>query len=219
MNKKIFIALLLIIFATSLIAKESIGITLKVKGDVILTHEEDNISAKDGTELENNDILESKDESFAVIKFIDGNSVIKLFPNSILTINAEKTNGKLNKKSIMKLGELWAKVTKNTGDFVIDTPTTVVSVKGTKFVLMVDENGFTDLYTIEGVVNMKNKDDEHESDVGTGQKAHSTGENEIIVNVIEEGEMDDYDVPLTETLNINLKNDNGEKRTIKIEME
>ncbi len=219
MNKKIFVALLLIIFAASLIAKESIGITLKVKGDVILTHEEDNISAKDGTELENNDILESKDESFAVIKFIDGSSVIKLFPNSILTINGEKTNGKLNKKSIMKLGELWAKVTKNTGDFVIDTPTTVVSVKGTKFVIMVDENGFTDLYTIEGVVNMKNKDDEHEADVGAGQKAHSTGENEIIVSVIEEGEMDDYDVPLTETLNINLKNDNGEKRTIKIEME
>lgn len=219
MNKKIFIALLLIILATLLIAKESIGITLKVKGDVILTHEKENISAKDGTELKNNDILESKNESFAVIKFIDGSSVIKLFPNSILTINADKTNGKLNKKSIMKLGELWAKVTKNTGDFIIDTPTTVVSVKGTRFVIIVDENGYTDLFTLEGVVNMKNKDDDHEADVGAGQKAHSTGENEIVLSVIEEGEMKDYDVPLTETLNINLKNDNGEKRTIKIELE
>ena len=119
----------------------------------------------------------------------------------------------------MKLGELWAKVSKNTGEFVIDTPTTVVSVKGTRFVLLVDENGFTDLFTLEGMVNMKNKKNDEEANVGAGQKAHSTGENEIILSVIEEGEMEGYDVPLTETLNINLENDNGEKRTIKIEFE
>ena len=189
------------------------------KGDVILTHKEENLKAKDGSELENNDVLESKEESFAVVKFIDGSSVIKLFPNSILTISAEKTNGKLNKRSTMKLGELWAKVTKNTGEFIVDTPTTVVSVKGTKFVLFVDENGFTDLFTLDGVVNMKNKKDNKEADVGKGQKAHSTGENEIILSVIEEGEMEGYDVPLTEILNINLKNDAGEKRSIKIELE
>ncbi|MCK5052459.1 MAG: FecR domain-containing protein [Candidatus Cloacimonetes bacterium] len=219
MKKKIFILILMFIFAISLIAQESVGITLKVKGDVILTHEEENFKAQNGSELVNNDVLESKTESFAVVKFIDGSSVIKLFPNSILTINAEKTNGKLNKRSTMKLGELWAKVTKNTGDFIIDTPTTVVSVKGTRFVLSVSENGFTDLYTLEGVVNIKNKKDDNEADVGAGQKAHSTGENEIILSVIEDGEMDDYDVSLTEILNINLKNDAGEKRSIKIELE
>ena len=219
MKKKIFILILMFIFAISLIAQESVGITLKVKGDVILTHEEENFKAQNGSDLVNNDVLESKTESFAIVKFIDGSSVIKLFPNSILTINAEKTNGKLNKRSTMKLGELWAKVTKNTGDFIIDTPTTVVSVKGTRFVLSVSENGFTDLYTLEGVVNMKNKKDDNEADVGAGQKAHSTGENEIILSVIEDGEMDDYDVSLTEILNINLKNDAGEKRSIKIELE
>ena len=219
MKKLIFITLLLIIFAISLIAQESVGIVLKVKGDVILTHKEDNSNATDGTELENKDVLESKNESFAVVKFIDGSSVIKLFPNSILTINTEKVDGKLNKKSTMKLGELWAKVTKNTGEFIIDTPTTVVSVKGTRFVLSIDENGFTDLYTLEGVVNIKNKKDNSEADVGAGQKVHSTGEGEILLSVIEDGEMDDYDVSLTETLNINLKNDSGEKRSIKIEIE
>jgi len=219
MKKVIYVTFFLFIFAVSLIAKESVGIALKVKGDVILTHAEVNINAKDGTELENNDVLESKSESFAVVKFIDGSSVVKLFPNSILTISAEKTNGKLNKKSTIKLGELWAKVTKNTGEFVIETPTTVVSVKGTKFVLAVDENGFTDLFTLEGVVNMKNKKDDIEADVGAGQKAHSTGENEIIFGVIEEGEMEGYDVILPETLNINLENDSGEKRKINIEFE
>ena len=219
MKKKIFIIIFMFVFAISLIAQESVGITLKVKGNVILKHEEKDFKAQDGSELVNKDVLESKTESFAVVKFIDGSSVIKLFPNSILTINTEKTNGKLNKKSTVRLGELWAKVTKNTGDFIVDTPTTVVSVKGTKFVLSVDENGFTDLYTLEGIVNMKNKKDDNEANVGSGQKAHSTGEDEIILSVIEEGEMDDYDVSLTEILNINLKNDDGEKRSIKIELE
>ena len=219
MKKIISISLIIFIFAISLIAQESVGIVLKVKGDVVLTHEEDDSKAKNGSELENKDVLESKEESFAVVKFIDGSSVIKLFPNSILTVNTEKVNGKLNKKSTMKLGELWAKVTKNTGEFIIDTPTTVVSVKGTRFVLFVDENGFTDIYTLEGVVNMKNKKDNNETDVGIGQKAHSTGEGEILLSVIEDGEMDEYDISLNETLNINLKNDIGEKRSIKIEME
>ena len=219
MNKKTCVIFLLLILTISLIAQESIGITLKVKGDVILTHKEEKTSAENGTELENNDMLESKDESFAVIKFIDGSSIIKLFPNSILTINAEKTNGKLNKKNTMKLGELWAKVTKNSGEFVVDTPTTVVSVKGTKFVLSVDAKGFTDLFTLEGLVNIRNKEDGKEANVGAGQKAHSTGEGEIIVSIIEEGELKDYDVPLTDILNINLKNDDGEKRSINIEFE
>ena len=98
MKKKIFILALMTIFVISLIAIDSVGIALKVKGDVILTHEEENLIARDGSELENNDTLESNAESFAVVKFIDGSSVIKLFPNSILTINTEKTNGKLNKR-------------------------------------------------------------------------------------------------------------------------
>jgi len=217
--KNIILVLLILTFSFSLIAQESVGIVLKVKGDVILTHEEENIKTKDGTKLENKDILESKDESFAVVKFIDGSSIIKLFPNSILTVSAEKTNGKLNKKSTMQLGELWAKVTKNTGEFVIDTPTTVVSVKGTKFVLSVDENGFTDLFTLEGIVNVKNKKDENEIDVKVGQKAHSKGKDEILVSSFKEDEIKNYDVKLTENLNINLKNDDGEKKTITIEIE
>ncbi len=217
--KRIIFAILILTFSFSLIAQKSVGIVLNVKGDVILTHKEENIKTMNGTELENKDVLESKDESFAVVKFVDGSSIVKLFPNSILTINAEKTNGKLNKKSSIQLGELWAKVTKNTGEFVIDTPTTVVSVKGTKFFLSVDEKGFTDLFTLEGIVNIKNKKDENEVDVKVGQKAHSKGEDEIIVSSFKEDEIKNYDVKLTENLNINLKNDDGEKKTITIEIE
>lgn len=219
MKKKILIISLLALFVITLAAQESVGITLKVKGNVTLTHEEEKTSAKDGSELENNDVLESKENSFAVIKFIDGSSVVKLFPKSILTINAEKKDGVLKKKSTVKLGELWAKVTKNTGEFIVKTPTTVVSVKGTRFVLKVDEEGKTELFTLNGIVNLKNKKDDNEANVKEGQKAISSGAGEIVVSMITAGEMEGYDVQDPELLQINLINENGEKRSVEIELE
>lgn len=219
MKNKILLILVLALITVSLSTEETVGLTLKVKGDVTLTHEEQDSKAKDGTELVNNDILESKEKSYAVVKFIDGSSVMKLFPKSILTINAEKEDGVLNKKSKIDLGELWAKVTKNTGDFIVDTPTTVISVKGTQFVLKVNEEGGTELLTIKGIVNLKNKKDGNEADVGEGEKAVSSGEGEIIVSMIAEGELDGYDVQGSETLQINLKNDAGERRAVEIELE
>lgn len=219
MKNKIFLILIFAFLVISLSAENSVGIVLKVKGDVTLTKEEEISKAKDGTDLENNDILESKEKSYAVVKFIDGSSIVKLFPKSVLTINAEKKDGVLNKRSKVNLGELWAKVTKNTGDFIVDTPTTVVSVKGTQFVLKVDEQGSTELLTIKGIVNLKNKEDDNEADVGEGQKATSSGEGEIIVSMIEEDELDEYDMQMTETLQINLKNEAGESRSVEIELE
>jgi len=219
MKNKILLILVFSFFVLSLSAENSVGITLKVKGDVTHTHKEQASKAKDGTELQNNDVLESKENSYAVVKFIDGSSVVKLFPKSILTINAEKKDGVLNKRSKVNLGELWAKVTKNTGDFIVDTPTTVVSVKGTQFVLKVDEQGGTELLTIKGIVNLKNKKDDKEADVGEGQKATTTGEGEIVISMITEGELDGYDVQGTETLQINLQNDAGERRSVEIELE
>ena len=94
-----------------------------------------------------------------------------------------------------------------------------VSVKGTRFVLSVDENGFTDVFTLEGLVNVKNKMDNNQVDVGVGQKAHSTGKDQILLSEYSQNEIDDYNVPSSETLNINLENEDGEKKTIKIELE
>ncbi|MCF7858032.1 MAG: FecR family protein [Candidatus Cloacimonetes bacterium] len=219
MKKIIILASIFMLFAMSILAEESVGIALKVKGDVFLSHQKEVTKAADGSELENEDKLESKEESYAFVKFIDGSSVVKLFPNSILTINTSKENGKMNKNTKINIGELWAKVTKNSGDFIVDTPTTVVSVKGTRFVLAVDENGVTDLFTLDGVVNIRNKEDDNETDVGAGKKARTSGSGEIVISNIEENEMDDYDIPISETMNINLKNEDGEQRSIKIDFE
>lgn len=224
MKIKIFLILgIAFIFSLSF-AQESIAITLKVKGIVELNRDEKVAKINSGSELIDKDKLESKEESFAAVKFIDGSSVIKLFPNSILTIQAEKSGDKLNKKNYLDMGELWAKVTKKTGGFEIDTPTTVVSVKGTELLVSVDENGETDLFTLKGEVSIRNKRDDNQMNVPEGYKAHSSGEGEILVSLIQEGDIDDETQEFIEnevfkTLEIELKNEDGENKTIKLNFE
>ena len=222
MKCKIFFILGLILLVYALSA-DSIAIALKVKGDVELRREDKATQAKAGDEFVNKDELESKENSFAAVKFVDGSSVVKLFPNSILTINAEKENGKLNKSNYLQFGELWAKVTKKTGKFEIDTPTTVVSVKGTELFVTVDENGDTELFTFKGEVHIRNKADDNKATVMEGQKAYTTGEGEILVFPTQDGDIDSSKMDMMEetfnTLEIEIENSDGEKKTIKINFE
>ena len=222
MKTKISFILLLVIIVCTLEA-DSVAIALKVKGDVELTREEASMQIQTGDEFVNKDELESRENSFAAVKFVDGSSVVKLFPNSILTINAVKENGKLNKNNYLQFGELWAKVTKKTGTFEIDTPTTVVSVKGTELFVVVDENGETELFTFKGEVHIRNKVDDNEATVMEGQKAQTSGEGEILVVPTQDGDIEESKMDMMEetfnTLEIEIENSDGEKKTIKINFE
>ena len=117
MKTKILFILIIILFVSICQAEDSVALTLKAKGKVELTRGEENSDINTGDELYNKDEIESMEDSFAAFKFIDGSSVVKLFPNSILTINAKKEGDKLDKKSYLKMGELWSKVVKKTGVF------------------------------------------------------------------------------------------------------
>jgi hypothetical protein len=220
--KKLNLLFLILISATVLLAQESIAISLKVNGDVNLTRAEKISSLQTGFELYSKDLLESNEDSFAAIKFIDGSTIVKLFPRSILEIFAVAEKGKLNKRSKLDLGELWSRVDPGSGDYEVETPTTVVSVKGTQFLLEVDENGATTLYTVTGKVEMKNKTDEQVVLVNEGEKAYSTGTGliEVLPYDLEEIEENTEDIiEKTQTLEIKLENAEGEEKTIFIELE
>jgi len=225
MNKLfLFIITLFLVFG-SLIAedKESVALTIKIKGDIILTRDNNESKVSQGEPLYDLDVLKSKEDSYAAIKFIDGNSLVKLFPNSILEIKAEKKEQGLNKKSILKMGELWAKVTGQIGSFELETPTTVVSVKGTKFLLSVEESGHTTLYAFSGIVEIANKLDDNRSEVNPGEMAVSSGEGEILVQTYELDQLDEeiqeYLEETSETMMIELENEEGEVKKIRIELE
>ena len=158
--KKIIILAALMILTVSVFCQESVAVSLKVKGDVELTRDETKDKLATGAELYNGDQLQSGEESFAALKFIDGSTIVRLFPLSNLSIETDVEGGKLNKRTKLDLGELWTRVDPGSGEFEVETPTTVVSVKGTQFLLEVDENGATTLYTVKGQVEIRNKTDQ-----------------------------------------------------------
>ena len=217
--KKIYIIILLIILSITLLAEnQSVALTLKVKGDVDLKRDGANSMLKTGQQLFNQDVVTTGSDAFTALKFIDGSSLLKLYPNSVLVINSEKEDGKLSKKNKLNMGELWSKVTKNTGAYELETPTTVVSVKGTEFIVSVSEEGHTTLFTIEGKVNIRNKSDGNSEDVEAGYRAFSDGSGEIEVSEYDPEELPEEDGE-SETMEIRLLNDEGEEKLIIIEVE
>ena len=220
--KKTIIFLSLIFIVAGFAAADSVALTLQVKGEVDLTRNARIQRVNVGQELVNKDTLETKEDAYAAIKFIDGSSIVKLFPNSILTINTEKKNEKLNKKSYLKMGELWTKVMKKTGAFEVETPTTVVSVKGTSFLLGVTKAGNTQLFTFEGVVELKNKFDKKTSQVPAGKKCFVDARGGLVISKIEAGDVGAglqklIDEKVPEKLEIELENKSGETKKIEID--
>lgn len=218
------VIILLIVSCAFLAAQEPVAVTLKVKGDVDLARQSEVSAVETGATLQNNDELESGADSYAAIKFVDGSSVVKLFPNSVMVINTEKDDEKLNKRNYLKSGNVWSKVMKKTGNFEIETPTTVVSVKGTEFKVEVQEDGSTEVITFSGEVTMRNKQDNKEATVGAGNKGRSTGSGEISVSQTEEGDVTEEEQELIGTttehqvLELQMGNADGEDKTIIIKL-
>ncbi len=182
MNKRNIFLFLMIVNVIGLFAIDSVATTLITKGDVELNRNNIIYQVSPGDALFNDDEISCREKSYAAIRFTDNSSVVKIFPQSVLLIHSEKkSSGDIEKSNILKIGEIWAKVTPNTGAFEIVTPTTVASVKGTGFLLSVDENGVTDLYTVDGAVEFKNRFDGITATVSAGNKGTSNGQGQIVV--------------------------------------
>lgn len=221
--KQILIAVLLIL-SLSLFASDPVAIMLKAKGEIELNRNDEKTKAEEGQNLINKDELVSKEQAFAVVKFIDGSSNVKLFPNSILTIEAEKEEDKLNKRSTLMLGGLLAQVKKKTGIFEVETPNNVVSVKGTEFMVEVGENGRAAVSVKEGEVSIKNKKTSREVTVPSGQKATESDTGDFTLAEVSEEEFEDISIPEeeekeVETLKIEMTNEDGDVEVIEIEFE
>lgn len=161
MKKNILLIILVFCIMNPLNAKQNspTAVIIKSSGVIILQREVENKTttrnAKSGELLYSGDELFSKEQSIAVIRFVDKGAIIKLFSNSILTINSEKNQNKLDKKLYMEIGDLWSKVTKEKGEYEIRTPTSVAAVKGTDFYTNVQENGETMIVVFEGIVELQ----------------------------------------------------------------
>jgi hypothetical protein len=182
MNRRNFISSLLFIdaiFYSVALAADTIAVVLKTKGSISLMRGSTAAGqkVKRGFRLQDKDKLVTQKKSYAALRFIDDASLVRIRENSTCTIQGKKEQNKVSKNIYLEVGTLFARVTRQKGKFQVSTPTSVASVKGTKFIVDQVFDGGTFYYGEEGVIEVGN-------DAGT-----------VLVNANETGYVKDRNTP------------------------
>jgi len=164
--------------ASPLFASESKGIALalKVNGDVKLKKAGGDrvIPLKFGAVLDDGDWIRTGDDGFAVLIFTDDKSQIKLTARTEITIEGKRdASSNISKRISLEVGQLLAKVEQQKGTMQIATPTSVASVKGTEFWVIVFDDGTTQVVTLQGLVELLNVQSGRIVDVKPGERGES----------------------------------------------
>ncbi len=185
------VVIVILFLPAALFAQDTIAFLGEVGGNVkiIKANPGTDVAAKLGMLLEGGDTIKTEAESFASVIFQDDGSRVKLGENAQLTLNASRKKNKLSKRLRLETGKIWAKVTKKRGtDFQVSTPTSVASVKGTKFVLE-EGDAETLLWVLEDIVEMAVAGG-YTVDVAAGEYAKATS------GGIEKGVIQDDQIPV-----------------------
>jgi len=101
------------------------------------------------------------EQALAAIVFTDDKSLLKVRSNSKVVINGKREaaasgSQRIVKTIAMEIGELWAKVTKGSAPFRVETPSGVAAVKGTIFYTALTADGRMLIICLDGVVELLN---------------------------------------------------------------
>ena len=199
-----------------------IAVTTKVKGLVeIMPIGKDNFAnLKPGTILSDGDKIRTGSSGFTAIIFIDDKSTLKLKENSEAVITGQRSARSIAKKINMDVGTIRATVNKQNSSFVIQTPTSVASVKGTDFWMITDPVDGDLVIGLDGVVNLTNNETGAEVDVTEGNSGSSTPDGDVNVEETEESSIPDDPTDEGEQdseIKIYFEGPNGEQKVMIIE--
>jgi len=138
---------------------KDIAVVLKATGEVRVSRSTTQApeKANRGTRLHSGNVVRTGDESSAAMVFTDDKSVLKVRSNSKVNIAGEREDASILKTIKLEFGQLWAKVTRSSTPFRIETPSGVAAVKGTVFYVLIDPKGGTIVFCLEGAVELANK--------------------------------------------------------------
>ena len=222
MKKNIVIILtsllsVLIIFSTVYAAKP-IAITIKSKGKVKVSEsgKKSDKKLKRGFRLKDGDKIVTGDKSYAAFRFIDDRSLVRVRANSNCTIQGKEEDNSILKNIFLEIGTIFARITKQKGRFQVTTPTSVASVKGTKFIT--DHRGADGTYYFgeEGLCEIKNKGGV--ARLRSGETAFVADENTApVVYKTRKGEKPSFDEFEGEEdeFEFEFENDAGDKKLLK----
>lgn len=181
MNKIFFKTLLSFLIFLSAANANKIAVVTKVKGlvEIMPTGKKLFSKLKAGSILADGDKIRTGTSGFAAIIFIDDKSTLKLKGNSEAVITGQRTAASISKKINMDSGTIRATIKKQNSSFVIQTPTSVASVKGTDFWLLTDPDKGDQVIGLEGIVSLKNIDTGQDVDVVQGMSGISTPDGDV----------------------------------------
>ncbi len=219
---RLFYKILFYIIFISCIYCNKIAVTTKVKGlvEIMPTGKENFSNLKPGTILSDGDKIRTGSSGFTAIIFIDDKSTLKLKENSEAVITGQRSAQSIAKKINMDVGTVRATVNKQNSNFVIQTPTSVASVKGTDFWMITDPVDGDVVIGLDGVVTLTNNETGAEVDVTEGTSGSSTPDGDLDVEETEESSIPedptDQDEQQAE-IKIYFEGPNGEQKVMIIE--
>ncbi len=202
---------------------KAIALALKVSGDVSYRKANtDQVDAlKLGTALNDGDWVKTGKDAFLVLIFTDDKTVLKMREFTEATIQGKRDNkSNISKRISIELGQMYAKVEQQRGSLQIATPTSVASVKGTEFWIVVLADGTTQVLTLEGLVELMSRRTGQVVDVQPGQRGAVNPQGEIERrDVLPEEIPNDPapDAPEAGNIQIQIQDENGRTRTINID--
>ncbi|MFQ6673557.1 MAG: FecR domain-containing protein [Fidelibacterota bacterium] len=179
--------LFLLLAVSGLMGVDKVALTMKTTGDV--RHKPvqvpDYESLRRGTALFDGELVVTGDDGLAIALFLDDKSQLKIKKNSEVEISGVREKGAIAKRVGVSYGTLKASVKKQTRDFVITTPTSVASIKGTEFWLISDPDSGDVLISIFGAIQLTNilSGAVHSVEPGTVVASTLDGEINVLVTV------------------------------------
>ncbi len=221
----IFKLIVIILCSQFLLSATKIAVTTKVSGKVSIEAfgKKGFSNLKAGTIISDGDRIMTGPDGFAAIIYIDDKSVVKVKENTELIVKGTRKTGSINKQVDIDTGTLRAQINKQRkGDFVVQSATSVASVKGTDFWFITDPVNGDMIIGLEGLVNLMNLSSGESSDVGAGTSGSSTPDGNVETSDTNPDDIpddpDNEDAPGTQ-IEIELEGPDGEVKTLLIEIQ
>tara|TARA_B100001248_G_scaffold225666_1_gene183313 strand:- start:986 stop:1651 length:666 start_codon:yes stop_codon:yes gene_type:complete len=217
-----FLSIIFFMFFISHIQGNKVAVTTKVKGfvEIMPVGQENFSNLKPGTILADGDRIRTGSSGFTAVIFIDDKSTLKLKENSEAVINGQRSARSIAKKINMDVGTIRATVNKQNSNFVIQTPTSVASVKGTDFWMITNPVDGDLVIGLEGVVSLINNETGSEVDIIEGTSGTSTPDGNVDVEETEESSIPDDPTDQDEQqsqIKIYFEGPNGEQKVLIID--
>ena len=201
----------------------AIAIIVKAEGSVRFTALDSDRSkpARRGQIVFPGEKIETAEESFCALKFLDDGSLVRLTANGELIIDGVRHKATIRKRLRLLKGDLYCKVMHSNNTFQVETKSAVATVKGTEFWLLHEEdNEALKLLCLSGLVELENT--VGKVLVRRGQTGEvNSGDRQAVVRLMRSGEL-----PLeirrrksVKTLDVGFVNAEGERKVLRIQFQ